>query len=242
MKRTVAIVAGVVTLSAAVCLGVRLWAQATTTQTQPASATSQRGTKIAVINLAKVINNYEKWKAFKDEYKKEYERVFESKVTGLRKQYEELDRQAKDPKTPPESKEGIAKQMKLLERQIQDIADEAKNILGKKEADQFVQLYKEVREAVTNIARYYSIDIVMHYNDAFDPKDMDTPQNVARKMGNAGCMPLYIDEHTEISDTVIKYLNQYYKPANPITPASGTSGTTSPTGAPAATGTPSGRQ
>src|SRR5262245_5512958 len=129
--------------------------------------------------------------------------------------------------------------MKLLERQIQDTADEAKNILGKKEADQFVQLYKEVREAVSNIARYYSIDIVMHYNDAFDEKDMDTPQNVARKMGHAGCMPLFVEGHSDLSETGIKYLNQYYKPQTQITPTGGTTGNTA---TPATTGSQPPRQ
>jgi len=220
VKRTVRIVAGVVTLSAAVGFGVQLWAQqGTTTQTQPATAQQTRGTKIAVINLAKVINNYNKWTAFKEEYKAEYKKVFEEKVTPLRTRYESLKKEFDDPKTLPDRKEAAAKEMKGLERQIQDLADEAKNILGKKESDQFVQLYREVRAAVDAIARYYSIDMVMHYNDAFEEKDMDTPQNVARKMGHPGCMPLYVEKNSDISGIVIDYLNKYYKPATPITPA-----------------------
>ena len=66
VKRTIRIVAGVVTLTAVVCLAVKLGAQGTGTQAQPPAS---RGNKIAVINLAKVINNYDKWKAFKEEYK-----------------------------------------------------------------------------------------------------------------------------------------------------------------------------
>src|SRR5262249_48314809 len=134
-----------------------------------------------------------------------------------------------DPKALQDQKEAASHKMKSLERQIQDIADEAKAILGKKESDQFVQLYREVRDAVASCAKYYSIDLVMHYNDAFDAKDLDTPQNVARKMGHAGCMPLYVNPENDLSDVVIKYLNTYYKPQTPITPASGT--TTGATGA-----------
>jgi Skp family chaperone for outer membrane proteins len=220
-----------VTLSAAVGLGVQLWAQqVTTTQTQPAAATQTRGTKVAVMNLAKVINNYNKWTAFKEEYKAEYKKVFEDKVAPLKSNYESLKKEFETATTPPDRKEAISKQMKALERQIQDLADEAKNILGKKESDQFVQLYREVRAAVEAIARYYSIEVVMHYNDAFDEKDMDTPQNVARKMGHAGCMPLYVDKNSDISGIVIDYLNKYYKPAAPITPAGGAApATTTPT-------------
>ena len=229
MKRTIQIVAGVVTLSAAVCLGVRLWAQGTTAQTPPANTASARGTKIAVINLAQVINKYDKWTAFKDEYKKEYERVFEQRVAPLRTKYESLEKQIKDPTTLPDKKEALDKEMKMLQRQIGDIADEAKSILGKKESDQFVQLYREVRDAVAACAKYYSIDIVMHYNDAFDPKDLDTPQNVARKMGHAGCMPLFVSKENDLSDVVIRFLNTYNKPTTPITPAAATT--------PAGTGT-----
>jgi Skp family chaperone for outer membrane proteins len=227
VKRIIRITAGVVTLSAVVCLGVKLGAQqgtGTQTQTQPPAS---RGNKVAVINLAKVINNYDKWKSFKDEYKKEYDRVFEDRVKGLRASYEAYKKQIEDPKELPDKKETANKEIKKLERQIQDIAEEAKAILGKKEADEFVQLYREVRDAVGACAKYYGIDVVMHYNDAFDPKDMDTPQNVARKMGQAGCMPLYVNPECDLSDVVTGYLNKYNRPASPITPASGTStGTT----------------
>jgi Skp family chaperone for outer membrane proteins len=213
-------VAGVVTLSAVICLGVKLGAQGTGTQTQPAAS---RGNKIAVINLAKVINNYDKWKAFKEEYKKEYDRVFEQRVAPIKVNYESLKKQLEDPKALPDQKETASRELKKLEFQIQSIADEAKAILGKKEADQFVQLYREVRDAVKACATYYSIDVVMHYNDAFEQKDLDTAQNVARKMGQAACMPLYVNPECDLSDVVTRYLNQYNKPTSAVTPASGTS-------------------
>ena len=234
VKRTIRIVAGVVTLTAVVCLAVKLGAQGTGTQTQPPAS---RGNKIAVINLAKVINNYDKWKAFKEEYKKEYDRVFEQRVAPLKAQYESLKKQIEDPKTLPTEKETATKQIKQLERQIQDIAEDAKTILGKKEADQFVQLYREVRDAVAACAKYYSIDVVMHYNDAFDAKELDTPQNVARKMGQAGCMPLFVNPECDLSDVVTGYLNKYNRPTSPITPASATTPGTGAAGAAGAAGT-----
>jgi Skp family chaperone for outer membrane proteins len=235
VKRTIRIVAGVVTLSAAVCLGVQLWAQGTTTQAQPAAT---RGSKVGVINLAQVINSYEKWTAFKAEYKKEYDRVFEQRVAKDKLNYESLKKEFEDAKTLPERKEVIQREIKKVEFQIQTIADEAKQILGKKEADEFVQLYREVRDAVKACATYYNIDVVMHYNDAFEEKDLDTPQNVARKMGQACCMPLYVNPECDLSKVVIGYLNKYYKPASAITPASGTTGggTTSGTTGGATTG------
>jgi Skp family chaperone for outer membrane proteins len=234
VKRIIQITAGVVTLSAVVCLGVKLGAQGTgkEAQTQPAAS---RGNKVAVINLAKVINNYDKWKAFKDEYKKEYDRVFEDRVKPIRDKYEAYKKQIEDPKELPDKKETAGKELKKLERQIQEIAEDAKTILGKKESDEFVQLYREVRDAVAACAKYYGIDVVMHFNDAFDPKDLDTPQNVARKMGQAGCMPLYVNPECDLSDVVTGYLNKYNRPASPITPAGATStgtGTTTGTTAP----------
>jgi Skp family chaperone for outer membrane proteins len=220
--------AGVLALGVTAVLGPSLWAQpgttTTTAQNPQASQTSQtRGTKVAVLNLAKVINSYKKWDAFKEEYKGEYKRLFEDRVTPLKAKLESLEKEVKNPATTPERKEAATKEGKQIERQIQDIADEAKNALGKKEADQFVQLYREVRDAVTTIATYYNFEIVMHFNDAFDPKDMDTPQNVARKMGHPGCMPIFINPSSDISTTVIDFLNRAYtaKPAaSTATPAS----------------------
>jgi Skp family chaperone for outer membrane proteins len=214
--------AGVLAVGLTAVLWSSLAAQQGTTTTQTTQTSQTRGTKVAVLNLAKVINGYKKWDAFKEEYKGEYKRLFEDKVAPLKANMESLDKEIKNPATTPERKEAAAKELKHLDRQVQEIAEEAKNALGKKEADQFVQLYREVRDAVTTIATYYSIEIVMHYNDAFDAKDLDTPQNVARKMGHPGCMPIYINQSCDISSTVMEYLNRAYaqKPAaSTATPA-----------------------
>jgi Skp family chaperone for outer membrane proteins len=222
--------AGVLALGVTAALWSPLWAQQGATGTQQGATSTQttqsaqtRGTKVAVLNLAKVINSYKKWDAFKEEYKAEYKRLFEDKVAPMKDRMESLDKEIKAATTTPERKEAATKELNHLQRQVQEIAEDAKTALGKKEADQFVQLYREVRDAVTTIATYYSIEIVMHYNDAFDAKDLDTPQNVARKMGHPGCMPLYINASCDISSTVIEYLNRAYaqKPAaSTATPAS----------------------
>jgi Skp family chaperone for outer membrane proteins len=216
-------VAGVIVLGVAAYVGSRVWAQGGGAAQSTAPAAQTHPTKVALINLAKVINSYDKWKAFKEEYKREYTRVFEDPVKPLKTQMESLDKEIKDPKTPPDRRDAATIEMKSLDRKVQDIAEQAKNTLGKKEADQFVQLYKEVRDAVKACATYYSIDVVMHYNDAFEEKDMDTPPNVARKMGHAGLMPIYVEKSSDLSDTVILFLNRAYadQQKSGVRPASG---------------------
>jgi Skp family chaperone for outer membrane proteins len=213
--------AGVLALGVTAASWSPLWAQQAATSAQTTQPAQTRGTKVAVLNLAKVINNYKKWDVFKEEYKAEYKRLFEDKVAGMKNQMESLDKEIKAATTAPERKEAATKELTHLQRQVQEIAEDAKNALGKKEADQFVQLYREVRDAVTAIATYYSIEIVMHYNDAFDPKDLDTAQNVARKMGHPGCMPIFITTSCDISQTVIDFLNRAYA-QNPQKPAAST--------------------
>lgn len=219
-------------LAGMLALGVTagLWspasAQQGTTNAQTTSTTQSaqtRGTKVAVLNLAQVINGYKKWDAFKEEYKAEYKRLFEDKVATMKTQMESLDKEIKAATTTPERKEAATKELNHLQRQVQEIAEDAKAALGKKEADQFVQLYREVADAVKTIATYYNIEIVMHYNDAFDPKDLYAPQNVARKLGHPGCMPIFVNASCDISPTVIEFLNRAYaqKPAaSTATPAS----------------------
>ena len=71
MKRTVAIIAGVVSMGVLAYVGSRLWAQPAGQPVAPAQ------TKIAVVNVSKAIKDYDKWKAYREE------------IRAVAKQYEE---------------------------------------------------------------------------------------------------------------------------------------------------------
>src|SRR5262249_45818467 len=145
-------------------------------------------TRVALLNLKYVVMNYGKWKNFTDTLKNEY-KGFEDKIKPLNTQLEQLQKEAQTANA--DRKAEIEKQAKPLQRQIQDIADEAKNTLGKKESDELVIIYKEIAAAVSRFAQANDIDLVMHYNDATTNDEMNSPQNIGRKMVTGPCTPLY---------------------------------------------------
>jgi Skp family chaperone for outer membrane proteins len=205
VKRTLAIVAGILTIGIAIYIGSRLGAQSTTGGT---AAYRAPVTKVGIVNLSLVIQNYNKWLYFKEEYERDFKAEME-KIKPRATQLEEKKKQV-ELEVEPAKREAATKQFKAMERELQDMQEEAQNKLQKKNADEFVVLYQEVEAAVKSYAGRTGIELVMHYNDAPDYKDMYTPRNVARKMSSPGTMPLYMAPGINISEAIITDLNRAY--------------------------------
>jgi Skp family chaperone for outer membrane proteins len=209
-------VVGLATVGVAVYVGGRLMAQPGTAgyANRPASVATPK-TRVALLNLKYVVMNYAKWKNFTEQLKGEYKK-YEEQVQQLNNSMEGLKKQMAAA-TDQGQKEQIEKQAKGLQRQMQDLADEAKNSLGKKESDELVIIYKEIATAVASFAQANDIDLVMHYNDATTEIEMNSPQNIQRKMVTGATMPLYYKANEiEISQVILGMLNQRYgQPAAP---------------------------
>ena len=227
MKRTIGIAVGVLTLGVAIYIGSRLSAQQPGAAAGPKPAGAPAGapvgstkTRVALLNLKNVVTNYKKWTNFQEEYKTEFKK-YQARVEPLEKQLEAIMNQGKDPKTDAATKERLEKDARNLQRQMQDIGEEAKATLGKKEADMLVIIYKEVAAAVARFAVSNDIDLVLHYNDATSDVDMGSAANIQRKMGSGPCTPLYWKaQEVDISAVVLQMLNQNLAAAAPA-PAGG---------------------
>jgi Skp family chaperone for outer membrane proteins len=204
-------VVGLATVGVAVYVGSQLMAQQAGQPnygTRPASAGSAK-TRVGLLNLKYVVMNYTKWKNFTEQLKTEYKK-YEDQVQSLNAKMEQLKKNMQAA-TDPNLKEQIEKEGKTVQRQMQDIADEAKNTLGKKESDELVIIYKEIAAAVARFAQANDIDLVMHYNDATSEVEMNSPQNIQRKMVTGPCTPLYYKAgEIEISPVILQMLNQSY--------------------------------
>jgi len=180
--------------------------------TQPPAVAPLR-TKIALINLTSVVKQYKKWTNFQEEMKGQvagYEKALQAKQTKLE---EMKTRVLKDPSL----RDQLEKEAKVVQREIQDINEEAKVTLGKKEGDQIVIIYKEVRSAAEAYAKAHDIELVMHYNDVISKEDLDLPSNVQRKFTTGACMPIVMHPSMDISNDVIWMLNNYYQRSMPAT-------------------------
>ncbi|HXG10888.1 MAG TPA: OmpH family outer membrane protein [Gemmataceae bacterium] len=219
MKRTLAIVIGLMSVGAAVYVGSRLWAQQGTPGAAPVPAPVR--TPVRVINMSKVVKKYNRWINFQNEYRELYKREYEQKIEKLKGELQVHTAKLQDSKTPEAERTTAEKEVRRIQRQMQEISDDAKQTLGKKEADMIVIIYKEIEEAVQQFARASAVELVMHYNDATEEPDLHSTANIHRKLSYGGCVPLYIAPGMDISDHIIQFLNSRHPLAAP--PATGAS-------------------
>ncbi len=213
--------AGVAAAAALVYVG-SLWAEqpggSPAVPSRPAAAPR---TKIALLNLTYVISYYEKYKAYKDEMKKQAQ-PFEDRIKKDQADMELLRKEATAATPPTEARrQEIETRVKADQRDIQDANDEAKGKLAKEASDQMVLLYKEVQTAAARYAAGHDFDMVLQYNEPLDPKDYYSPANIERKMGAGALIPLYYTPNMEISRDVLEMLNASYRTPG-VTPASAT--------------------
>jgi len=208
------VLAGVVALGVMVYVG-RLWAQ----QTGGArTAAPEPRTRVALLNLTYVVKNYKKYQTFQEEIKKAID-PYQLKDAGKKKEAEALAKEAQLPATTAERRAAIEKQMRTLQRELEDNKAEAKAFLDKKSDDQLKILYMDVQAAAHRYALAHNFELVLHYNDATTPEEFHSPQNIARKMQAGACMPLYAAPGMDISNEVVTALNAAYP---------GTAATTAP--------------
>ena len=205
MKRTVAYVAGVLTLGVAVYAGSRLGAQTT-----PASRPAGAGTRIAILNLRFVIKNYEKYRAFMEMVKKKDE-SYVNRIKELNKKAETLQKEAaKTPPPSPQRREQIETDLTNYSREIKDITAKARKEMGRMGAEEMVRVYKEIRDATYRYANANHIDLVVHFNGAADAQEMNSPVLIQQNF-NTGCCPLFWSGSLDISASVLQALNTAYK-------------------------------
>jgi Skp family chaperone for outer membrane proteins len=173
-----------------------------------AGAGSGHGTRIAILNLKSVVMNYKKWQDFTAELKREYAK-YEERIQPLNAKLEAINKQLQS--TPFDEKADLEKQAKNLQREVSDLADEAKNKLGKKESDELVVIYREITEAAATYARDNDIQLVLHFNDAVTPEEMNSSQNIGRKMVTGPLTPLIIRPgDIDITVAIQERLNDRY--------------------------------
>jgi len=178
----------------------------TSTQARPAATT----TKIAVMNLTYVVNNYEKFKTYKDEIKAAAV-PFQNTDTELRNKAEKLAKEGQAANTSNEKREEIERQLKDLQRQVEDNKTAAQKAIGKRQELQLYTLYLDVWNVASKVAAARGYDMILHFNDATDQKEFWSAANIARKMQAGALMPIYYNPALDVSNDVLQTLNAYYK-------------------------------
>lgn len=217
MKKTVGFVVGVAVLGAAGYLGSRLTAQQTYPQAGvPASPPAV--SRVAVVNLGQVIKNYAKFKNFTTEFQAkdlQVRKLLESKQAEAA----QLQAAGQKPDATVTQQQEIERKLRDLQRQVQDMKEDAANRLSKERYDVLLAIYKEIEEAVKVYARAKNLELVLHYNDAVG-QDLYLPEIFQRRLANNACIPIYSHPDLDITNQITMMLNQRVQgpsaPAQPV--------------------------
>jgi len=208
VKRTVYVTAGVLALSLAIVASARLWAQGNA-QPQPQPRPAAPTTKVALMNLTYVVNNYEKFKGYKEEIKLAV-KPFQDRDEKLKDEAKKLADEAAKQGVTQERRDQIESRLKELQRQVEDNKNEAQKVVGRKQEQQLYTLYLDVHTVCKRVAEARGYDMILHYNDATD-KEFWSAANIARKMQAGALMPIYHNPALDVSADVLNTLNAYHK-------------------------------
>jgi Skp family chaperone for outer membrane proteins len=203
VKRKIIVAGGLLALGAVLYAG-RLGAQQGAAPA-PAAAPAPR-TRVALLNLTYVMKNYAKFITFQEEMKKSFT-PFQQFERDKKAAAETLSKEAQDPKTAESRRDDLVKQLKGIQRELEDNKAAAQAFLGKKGDEQMKILYLDIMEAAQRYARAHDFELVLHYNDATTREDFLSPQNIARKLQAGALMPLYAVAGLDISKEVVEALN-----------------------------------
>jgi Skp family chaperone for outer membrane proteins len=222
VKRTVAVVAGVLALGVGLDIGTRLWAQGGGAAAGGAPAAAPVTMRMRLVNLQYVLKNYKRMEALRAEHTALFKK-YNDDLQKIKTESEGREKQLQETKWTPQEREAIQKEIKRLQREMADKSEEARTALGKKEGDLITLVYREVEDAVRKYAEAQGIELVLHYNDAVADSDRSSPTNIARKMSAGACMPMHVAPGLDISNEIVDHLNRKY-------PAAAAGGATTPGG------------
>lgn len=218
VKKIMIIVGGMAVLAAGY-FGSCLLAQTGTPASQPPAQT-----RVAVVNIVTVFQNYRKAEL----YKAEMERLLDpirTKGELLRKDAMQWQKDLEDPKFDPAKVEQWKRGIINNKRQLEDLQEQAKVLIGKKNEEQVVQLYKEVSDAVQRYAVANGFHMVLAYGENGKQQDPFSFANISRKVQGmemgGGIVPMYFHQALDISVPVAHALNGQYSPSGNIQPTGG---------------------
>ena len=171
--------------------------------------------KAGVINIDAVFAKYEKAKV----YKKELDDMiapFKSEAEKLKKQITDIQDYLKHPKSDPSKKDQYERAVLEYRRKLEDLDRDVRKLIGKKQEDQLVVLYKEVVSATQLAATSNGVTMVFGYGEPFEnvgKEDMYSFANISRKMQGMGMgiVPIWFSDNVDVTDVVVQTLNQRYR-------------------------------
>jgi Skp family chaperone for outer membrane proteins len=171
--------------------------------------TSMPGTRVAVVNINKVLKNYNKAQTLNASIRNKVQ-FYAKQINDKKDEMQKLQTKLAVPTISPQEKEQFEKQIVNLQRSLQDVDNDARKVISKEQGDIAVSIFKEIEGVVRAVATSNNFDIVLSYPDATDDNEMYTQDNVVRKLAAQAAMPLFYKPHVDMTNAVIQTLNANY--------------------------------
>jgi Skp family chaperone for outer membrane proteins len=183
--------------------------------------TTPSGTRVAIVNVGLIFSKYEKAKFYKSELEttlKPFKEKGEKIAVEMKKYGEPLrDKKVTDPKL----KDQYEQYLLQLKREMEDLDGQARKLIGKKQEDQVITLYKEVTGAIQAFAKANDYQLVLGYGQQIDgdPNSFANINRIMQGMDLGSATPLFLVSGVDISQPVVDTLNAHYRGAAGAAPA-----------------------
>lgn len=218
MKRTLRYVTALAAFAGIGFFESNATAQNPMTGTPPASTAQPSRPRIALVNIAKVLREFNKANADGQAITKKRQEYVD-RVKPLRDKLAALSKQIQTTQIPTE-KDRLTKEATAVNRMIEDLDREAQTVLGDMTDKTIVDVYTSIKTTINDIAVANNLDLVMCYPDASNAEDEKKPAIAQIKLQTPALIPFY-HRGMDISDVVVKTLNLRH-PAPAIQPVGGT--------------------
>jgi Skp family chaperone for outer membrane proteins len=189
----------------------------------PSTVQPQQGTKIAVVNIGQVFNQYTRAIAFKKDLEGTL-KPFKDKAKTLTDQITGWENALREGKVQEKDKEQYINAIKQNKRELEDMGSRIQKDLGQRQEQNLVTLWKEVDMGIAAVAKSQGYQIVLGYGDPIEKDLLNLFPNVNRKMQAmdlGSTVPLYVDAANDISGIVVFNLNKWCEPKTGVTTTGG---------------------
>jgi Skp family chaperone for outer membrane proteins len=226
VKKSLYIVAGLVAMGGLGWFGAWVSAQ---NGTPPAPAPKPT-TKVGVMNIAKVLKNFNKANYLGDTLineAKEHEKSLTNMKIQLQQDEQRVMALPKGPAQDEELKRLRASKLSIDEKEI-----DFKKKLAEKQSTMADTVMQAMDQIVEFLSKQNGLELVVSYQDATSEEETKLPGYSIRRLSVPGATVMWKAPGMDISDEVIRYLNHYHKAPDGYKPSTGGASMAAPPAAP----------
>lgn len=186
---------------------------------QNTSAAPQAAHRVGLIDMAHVFQEYEKFKALREDLQAEITKS-DAQAKTMVERLQAMQEELKKFNAGSPEYEQAEKQIRQGKAEFDSFRASTQRKLARRESEMFKTIYTDVTKGVKLYAEYKQYSVVMRFNR----KGIDDTTSPAEAVQTMNKTVIYHQEDNDITDVVLSYLNREYAKQSGRTPATTASG------------------